>query len=117
MPSRNGKRSGSTRRGAARRKTSTPSSDSSAGPPAKTPPPARTTPKVQTVAHPSKKPKPTFDVARDPIADSKSGWVYRSDPAPASPVTPFGPVVRDVPPAHVVAPGSADVDRFQPHSP
>jgi hypothetical protein len=32
------------------------------------------------VSRTSKKPKPTFDVARDPIADTRSGWVYRSDP-------------------------------------
>jgi hypothetical protein len=31
------------------------------------------------VARPSKKPKPTFDVAREPLGDSKSGWVYRSE--------------------------------------
>lgn len=27
----------------------------------------------------SKKIRPSFDVARDPIADTRSGWVYRSD--------------------------------------
>jgi hypothetical protein len=69
------------------------------------------------VARPNKKPKPTFDVARDPIADSKSGWVYRSDPPPAPPVTPFGPVVRDVPPAYAVPARTDDVDRFQPDTP
>jgi len=31
------------------------------------------------VARPSKKPKPTFDVAREPIGETKSGWVYRSE--------------------------------------
>ena len=37
------------------------------------------------MARPSKKPKPTFDVAREPIAPSGSGWVYRSDSAPPAP--------------------------------
>ena len=30
----------------------------------------------------SKKAKPSFDVARAPLADSRSGWVYRSDAPP-----------------------------------
>ena len=34
------------------------------------------------MARSSKKPKPTFEVARDPIAEAKSGWVYRSGPEP-----------------------------------
>lgn len=35
------------------------------------------------MARTSKKPKPTFEVARDPVSDAKSGWVYRSDAAAA----------------------------------
>src|SRR4249919_1089387 len=75
MPSRSDKPSGNTRRGAARRKTSTRSSASSA---AKTQSAAKP-PKGKSVARSSKKPKPTFDVAREPIGDTKSGWVYRSE--------------------------------------
>lgn len=69
------------------------------------------------MARPSKKTKPTFDVARDPVADAKSGWVYRSDPVPPSPVTPMGPVVRDVPPAHVVPARNGNGERFRPDTP
>ena len=47
------------------------------------------------MARPSKKPKPTFDVARDPIVDSKSGWVYRSqeihEPVVHEPLEPHEP--------------------------
>jgi hypothetical protein len=31
------------------------------------------------VAHSPRKPKPTFDVARDPIPETTSGWVYRTE--------------------------------------
>lgn len=34
----------------------------------------------------TKKPKPSFDVARDPIGETKSGWVYRSAPEETPPV-------------------------------
>jgi len=53
---------------------------------------------------PSKKPKPTFDVARDPIPESKSGWVYRTEPAepprpePAIPAPPPPPAAQPVRP-------------------
>ncbi len=42
-------------------------------------------PKVRSVPRSSKKPKPTFDVAREPIAATKSGWVYRSEPGDPMP--------------------------------
>ena len=50
-----------------------------------------------------KKPKPTFDVARDDIAGTQSGWVYRSD-APSLPAPPrkeprFEPAEVPQPPA------------------
>ena len=35
-----------------------------------------------------KPPKPTFDVALGPIADNRSGWVYRSDASAAQPAVP-----------------------------
>ena len=33
----------------------------------------------------SKKPKPTFDVARAEVDQTRASWVYRSDPTPAVP--------------------------------
>lgn len=32
-----------------------------------------------------KRPKPTFDIARDELDQSRAGWVYRSDTTPAEP--------------------------------
>src|SRR5215467_10522766 len=73
MPSRNDKRSGSTRRGAGRRKTTTPSSSSSPADPERTP----MQPKRST-----KRGKPAFDVVSDAVEDARTGWVYRSEGAP-----------------------------------
>src|SRR5262245_21083263 len=83
MPSRNDKRSGSTRRGAGRPKTTTPSSSSSPADPERTPmQPRRST----------KRGKPAFDVVSDAVEDTRTGWVYRSEGAPrlviAAAVTP-----------------------------
>src|SRR3954468_23723214 len=78
MPSRSDKRSGNTPHGAAPRKISTPSLPSSAPGPATTPSVSKPR-RGKSVARPPKKPRPTFDVARDPITDSQSGWVYRTE--------------------------------------
>src|SRR5258705_13255077 len=77
MPSRNGNRSGNTPRGAGRPKTTRPSSDSSS----KDQP--ENTPTRQST---SKKHKPSFDIARHDLGDTRAGWVYRSDRPPAAEV-------------------------------
>ncbi|HWF85668.1 MAG TPA: hypothetical protein VG222_12510 [Vicinamibacterales bacterium] len=42
----------------------------------------------------SKKAAPSFDVARDPIAGTQSGWVYRSDAQPSS-APSLGPAAHE----------------------
>jgi hypothetical protein len=49
------------------------------------------------VARQPKKTRPTFDVARDPIADTQSGWVYRTEVTAA-------PEVQQAPPRDVSSP-------------
>lgn len=57
----------------------------------------------------SKKPKPSFDLGREPLAETKAGWVYRSDapsvgepgadPAPVPRTRPATPRTRPAAPA------------------
>lgn len=68
----------------------------------------------------SKKHKPSFDVARDPIPETKSGWVYRSEPAEArEPREPFDP--RDsreaFEPRERREPRASRAPRFEPSAP
>jgi len=71
----------------------------------------------------SKKPAPSFDVARDPIPRAQSGWVYRSDtpaaappPASASAAAGAGPITAPPAPfAHT--PVHDPASRFQPDAP
>src|SRR5579872_1569440 len=72
MPSHSGKRSGITRRGAARPTTMTPSSSTS-----ETPTP--TAPSTSRPMRRSKKLNPSFDVARADLGGNRVGWVYRSE--------------------------------------
>ena len=44
------------------------------------------------MARPPKKARPTFDVARDPITDTQSGWVYRTEGSAAPEVRPVEPI-------------------------
>src|SRR4051812_14477657 len=77
MPSPKDKRSGNTRRAAARPKTTTPSSDSSA--PSDGPLPSTTPRRAST-----RRKKPSFDLTSDAAAapsPAQAGWVYRSTPA------------------------------------
>jgi hypothetical protein len=82
----------------------------------------------------SKKTGPSFDVARDPIAGTQSGWVYRSDAQPNRDQLP-APPARDaeraalhdaaaatvapvpVPAARAQRPVHRDDSRFQPDAP
>src|SRR3970040_1098270 len=91
MPSRSDKPSGTTRRGAGRRKTTRASSPSSQEQPAHTSHRRPRGPKSS---------KPSFDVARDGGPDTRTGGVYESAPGQAetppvpanpSPVTPASP--------------------------
>jgi hypothetical protein len=70
----------------------------------------------------SKKPAPSFDVARDPLPRAQAGWVYRSDarpngePAPASAASRVMPPAAP-PPASAAAPVHDPAPRFQPDAP
>jgi hypothetical protein len=50
------------------------------------PPAAKPAPKSR-----SKKARPSFDIAREPVVAAESGWVYRSDPSAAPVLTDSGP--------------------------
>jgi hypothetical protein len=61
------------------------------------------------VARRSKKSKPTFDVAREPIGETKSGWVYRSESV-------HTPTLRETVIVPEVLEASASRDILQPRA-
>jgi hypothetical protein len=69
----------------------------------------------------SKKPAPSFDVARDPLPRAQSGWVYRSDAPPNGEPVPASAASRVMPSAAPPASAPARVHdpapRFQPDAP
>lgn len=61
----------------------------------------------------SKKPRPTFDVAKTEISGVRAGWVYRSDAAPVETPVVIEPVV--VTPIPAPAPVSLPPTAVEPY--